>query len=89
MFQRDLRQWAKDRCGMKFDSSGMCVFPCLLPFALCPFLFGRALGLWLTRLLIGRTRRFDSKDFHPRTEKEAFELLGLEWVDPVWRNADL
>lgn len=25
MFQRDLRQWAKDRCGMKFDSSGMCV----------------------------------------------------------------
>ncbi|EIW53973.1 Nucleotidyltransferase [Trametes versicolor FP-101664 SS1] len=58
MFQRDLRQWAKDRCGMKFDSSGI-------------------------------TRRYDSKEFHPKTEKEAFELLGLEWVDPVWRNADL
>ncbi|EIW53979.1 Nucleotidyltransferase [Trametes versicolor FP-101664 SS1] len=58
MFQRDLRQWAKDRCGMKFDSSGI-------------------------------TRRYDSKEFHPRTEKEVFELLGLEWVDPVWRNADL
>lgn len=25
MFQRDLRQWAKDKLGMKFDSSGMCV----------------------------------------------------------------
>lgn len=23
MFQRDLRQWAKDKVGMKFDSSGM------------------------------------------------------------------
>ncbi|KAL1945254.1 hypothetical protein VTO73DRAFT_2105 [Trametes versicolor] len=58
MFQRDLRQWAKDRCGMKFDSSGI-------------------------------TRRYDSKEFHPKTEKEVFALLGLEWVDPVWRNADL
>lgn len=35
MFQRDLRQWAKDRCGMKFDSSGMCVRP--LPFTSPPF----------------------------------------------------
>lgn len=41
------------------------------------------------RLAIERTRRYDSKEFHLRTEKEAFELLGLEWVDPVWRNADL
>ncbi|KAI0079811.1 Nucleotidyltransferase [Panus rudis PR-1116 ss-1] len=58
MFQRDLRQWAKDRCGMKFDSSGI-------------------------------TRRYDSKPFFPKTEKEVFDLFGLEWVDPVWRNADV
>lgn len=79
MFQRDLRQWAKDRCGMKFDSSGMCV-----PLLLCAHFDFR-----LTRPALERTRRYDSKEFHPRTEKEAFELLGLEWVDPVWRNADL
>ena len=24
MFERDIRAWAKDKCGMKFDSSGMC-----------------------------------------------------------------
>ncbi|KAH9856763.1 Nucleotidyltransferase [Lenzites betulinus] len=58
MFQRDLRQWAKDKHGMKFDSSGI-------------------------------TRRYDSKEIYPKTEKEVFELLGLEWVDPTWRNADL
>ncbi|CDO72632.1 hypothetical protein BN946_scf184985.g51 [Trametes cinnabarina] len=57
MFQRDLRQWAKDKLGMKFDSSGI-------------------------------TRRYDSKEIHPKTEKEVFDLFGLEWVDPTWRNAD-
>lgn len=34
------------------------------------------------------TRRYDSKEFYPKTEKEVFDLFGLEWVDPVWRNAD-
>ncbi|TFK87051.1 Nucleotidyltransferase [Polyporus arcularius HHB13444] len=58
MFQRDIRQWAKDKHGMKFDSSGI-------------------------------TRRYDSKEFFPKTEKEVFDLLGLEWVEPKWRNADL
>ncbi|CAL1711990.1 unnamed protein product [Somion occarium] len=58
MFQRDLRQWAKDKYGMKFDSSGI-------------------------------TRRHDSKPFYPKTEKEVFELFGLEWVGPTWRNADV
>ncbi|KAI0343503.1 Nucleotidyltransferase [Trametopsis cervina] len=58
MFQRDLRQWAKDKMAMKFDSSGI-------------------------------TRRYDSKSFFPKTEKEAFDLLGLEWVDPTQRNADV
>ncbi|TFY63526.1 hypothetical protein EVJ58_g3189 [Rhodofomes roseus] len=57
MFQRDLRQWAKDKLAMKFDSSGI-------------------------------TRRYDSKMFFPKTEKEAFDLFGLEWVEPKWRNAD-
>ncbi|KAI0800345.1 Nucleotidyltransferase [Fomes fomentarius] len=58
MFQRDIRQWAKEKLGMKFDSSGI-------------------------------TRRYDSKEFFPKTEKEAFDLFGLEWVEPIWRNADL
>ncbi|KAK7691335.1 hypothetical protein QCA50_004729 [Cerrena zonata] len=58
MFQRDLRQWANDKCGIKFDSSGI-------------------------------TRRYDSKPFYPGTEKEVFDLLGLEWVDPTWRNTDV
>ncbi|KAI0764354.1 Nucleotidyltransferase [Trametes elegans] len=58
MFQRDLRLWAQDKFGMKFDSSGI-------------------------------TRRYDSKEIFPKTEKEVFDLFGLEWVDPVWRNADL
>lgn len=58
MFQRDLRQWAKDKKGMKFDSSGI-------------------------------TRRYDSRPFYPKTEKDVFDVFGLEWVDPTWRNADL
>ncbi|KAH9925944.1 Nucleotidyltransferase [Epithele typhae] len=58
MFERDIRQWAKDKCGMKFDSSGI-------------------------------VRQRDSKEFFPRSEKEVFELLGLEWIDPTLRNADL
>lgn len=37
----------------------------------------------------GRTRRYDSKEFFPKSEKEAFDLFGLEWVEPIWRNADL
>ncbi|KAH9944599.1 Nucleotidyltransferase [Amylocystis lapponica] len=57
MFQRDLRQLAKDKHAMKFDSSGI-------------------------------TRRYDSKQFFPKTEKEVFDLFGLEWVDPTLRNAD-
>ncbi|KDQ55259.1 hypothetical protein JAAARDRAFT_37797 [Jaapia argillacea MUCL 33604] len=57
MFQRDIRQWAKDKKGMKFDSSGM-------------------------------TRRHDSKLLFPKTEKEIFDLLDLEWIDPTLRNAD-
>lgn len=58
MFERDLRQWAKDKCGMKFDSSGI-------------------------------VRRHDSQPLYPKTEKEVFDLLGLEWIDPTLRNADV
>jgi len=36
----------------------------------------------------GITRRYDSKQFHPKTEKEVFDLFGLEWVEPALRNAD-
>lgn len=27
MFERDIRKWAKEKCAMKFDSSGMYVAP--------------------------------------------------------------
>ena len=41
----------------------------------------------LTRTL--STRRRDSKLIYPRTEKEVFDTLGLPWIDPTMRNADL
>ncbi|KIJ45736.1 hypothetical protein M422DRAFT_29810 [Sphaerobolus stellatus SS14] len=58
LFERDLRLWAKQKMGMKFDSSGI-------------------------------TRRRDTKQFFPRTEAAVFELLGLEYIDPTLRNADI
>ena len=36
----------------------------------------------------GLTRRHDSKLFMPKSEKEIFDILGLQWVDPELRNAD-
>ncbi|KAF9268570.1 Nucleotidyltransferase [Marasmius fiardii PR-910] len=57
MFERDLRLWAKEEKGMKFDSSGI-------------------------------TRRHDSKPYFPKSEREVFKILGLDWVDPIMRNAD-
>jgi len=57
MFERDLRLWAKQAKGLKFDSSGI-------------------------------TRRHDSKPFHPNSEREVFEFLGLAYVHPTLRNAD-
>ncbi|KAF8829308.1 hypothetical protein HHX47_DHR3001086 [Lentinula edodes] len=58
MFERDLRLWAKQERGMRFDSSGI-------------------------------SRRHDSKLYFPNSEQEVFELLGLEWIHPTLRNADL
>ncbi|KAE9411611.1 Nucleotidyltransferase, partial [Gymnopus androsaceus JB14] len=58
MFERDLRFWAKQEKGMRFDSSGI-------------------------------SRRHDSKLYFPKSEEEVFELLGLEWIDPTLRNADM
>ncbi|KAF8963684.1 DNA polymerase mu [Flammula alnicola] len=37
----------------------------------------------------GMTRRHDSKLFIPRSEEEVFDILGLDWVDPTMRNADV
>ncbi|KAM6502527.1 DNA polymerase mu [Amanita muscaria] len=37
----------------------------------------------------GLTRRHDSKLLIPKNEKEVFDILGLEWVDPTMRNADI
>ncbi|KAF7362250.1 DNA-directed DNA/RNA polymerase mu [Mycena venus] len=37
----------------------------------------------------GITRRRDSKQYFPRSEQEVFDILGLEWIDPTMRNADL
>lgn len=58
MFQRDLRLWAKQEKGMKFDS-------------------------------VGLTRRHDTKRFLPKSEKEVLDILGLPWIDPTMRNADV
>uniref|UniRef100_A0A0W0FVE5 DNA polymerase n=1 Tax=Moniliophthora roreri TaxID=221103 RepID=A0A0W0FVE5_MONRR len=58
LFERDLRLWAKQEHGMKFDSEGI-------------------------------TRLHDSKQFFPKSEYEVFRFLGLEWIDPEWRNADV
>ncbi|KAL4079258.1 hypothetical protein J3A83DRAFT_4356177 [Scleroderma citrinum] len=58
MFQRDLRLWAKQQKGMKFDSSGI-------------------------------SRRRDSRLYFPKSEREVFETLGLAYVHPTLRNADV
>ncbi|KAF8591991.1 Nucleotidyltransferase [Ramaria rubella] len=58
MFERDLRLWAKQKMGLKFDSTGI-------------------------------TRRRDMKPLYPTSERAVFETLGLQWVDPTLRNADL
>lgn len=44
--------------------------------------------VYADRLAYYRTRRRDTKMFYPKTEKEVFDLLDLDWVDPVWRDAD-
>jgi len=36
----------------------------------------------------GITRRRDSKQFSPRSEKEVFDVLELPWIPPELRNAD-
>ncbi|VDC00335.1 unnamed protein product [Peniophora sp. CBMAI 1063] len=36
----------------------------------------------------GISRRRDSKLFHPRSEKEIFDMFGLAWIPPELRNAD-
>ncbi|XP_006461257.1 hypothetical protein AGABI2DRAFT_118163 [Agaricus bisporus var. bisporus H97] len=37
----------------------------------------------------GLTRRHDSKLFVPENEEDVFKILGLEWVDPTLRNANV
>jgi len=37
----------------------------------------------------GLTRRHDSKLFLPRSEEEVFEILGLDWIEPAMRNANV
>ncbi|KAF8633429.1 hypothetical protein AX17_004600 [Amanita inopinata Kibby_2008] len=37
----------------------------------------------------GLMRRHDSKVFIPKGEKDVFNILGLEWVHPIMRNADV
>ncbi|KZO98779.1 Nucleotidyltransferase [Calocera viscosa TUFC12733] len=57
-FERDLRLWAKQEMGMKFDSSGL-------------------------------TRLRDTQPIYVDSEQQVFELLGLEYVPPHLRNADM
>jgi len=37
----------------------------------------------------GLTRRRDSKLFIPRSEEDVFDILGLDWIDPTMRNANV
>ncbi|KAJ7287185.1 hypothetical protein C8J57DRAFT_1283139 [Mycena rebaudengoi] len=37
----------------------------------------------------GMIRRRDSHPYFPRSEQDVFDILGLEWIDPTMRNADI
>jgi DNA polymerase mu len=57
-------------------------------------MFQRDLRLWCKEKGLkfdssGITRRHDSKRFYPKSEVEVFEMVGLEWIDPTLRNADV
>ncbi|KAA1470530.1 Nucleotidyltransferase [Dentipellis sp. KUC8613] len=57
-------------------------------------MFERDLRLWAKGKGLkfdssGITRRRDSKLIFPKTEKDVFDVLGLPWIDPTLRNADL
>ncbi|THH11824.1 hypothetical protein EW146_g7907 [Bondarzewia mesenterica] len=57
-------------------------------------MFERDLRLWAKKRGLkfdssGITRRRDSKLIYPRTEKEVFDILGLPWIEPTMRNADV
>jgi len=67
------------RRGLKFDSSGMCG----------SLSSGRLPGSHEFIFLSCRTRRRDTKPMFPKSERAVFEVLGLEWIDPTLRNADL
>ena len=56
--------------------------------SLCKFAIALALGIFLTQS-VHRTRRHDTKRFLPKSEKEVFDILGLPWIDPTMRNADV
>jgi len=58
-------------------------------------MFERDLRLWAKKEKgmkfdsSGLTRRHDSKLFAPRSEEEVFDILGLDWIDPTMRNANV
>ncbi|KAJ6593470.1 hypothetical protein B0H19DRAFT_1090482 [Mycena capillaripes] len=57
-------------------------------------MFERDLRLWAKERGMkfdssGMTRRRDSKQYFPRSEQEVFDILGLEWIEPALRNADV
>ncbi|GLB37723.1 putative DNA polymerase mu [Lyophyllum shimeji] len=58
-------------------------------------MFERDLRLWAKKEKgmkfdsSGMTRRHDSQLYFPRSEKQVFDLLGLEWIDPTLRNVDV
>jgi len=37
----------------------------------------------------GLTRRHDFKLLIPRSEEDVFDILGLDWINPTMRNADV
>ena len=73
MFERDLRSWCKDK---KYASPP---FVCRLTrYPYRQYKFDSS----------GLTRRRDAARIAVRSERHLFQLVGLPYIDPIYRNCD-
>ena len=100
MFERDLRLWAKEKkcvCPRSMDDLQKLIslkhftryakrFEIRQFWDVSCFVLFRLIIYY--RLKDCRTRRRDSKRYYPKSEREVFDILGLEWIDPTLRNAN-
>lgn len=73
MFERDLRLWCKEQ---KYRISPL----------MCSGLTGFTRGLKFDSS--GLTRRRDMARIRVNSEEHLFELIGLPYVEPIFRNCD-